>query len=244
MSYKRGAYKDDLQLLQAVVHTFCHLALLKLSGKIQDTTTILPKVKATAVCLRLRAHDSWPGGGRKKEVRVVRGARATASAASVFSASHQNYQKAVACVPVQRYTYPQRSLEPASSARSATVPVASSFRFAPPELLHRVILSSLKSQPSDFDGKLKEAGSKLVVVDFFATWCGPCKMIAPQMETLSKECPNVVFLKVDVDECEELAAEYSITAMPTFLFFKNKKTVETMTGANYDKLKALVTTHQ
>ncbi|XP_059468328.1 thioredoxin-2-like [Neocloeon triangulifer] len=96
---------------------------------------------------------------------------------------------------------------------------------------------------SDFNKKLDEAGSKLVIVDFHATWCGPCKMIAPLLETLA-ENPNLVVLKVDVDECEDLAAEYNISAMPTFIFIKNKVKVDTLTGANPDKLKNLANSLQ
>ncbi|XP_005996498.1 thioredoxin [Latimeria chalumnae] len=87
-----------------------------------------------------------------------------------------------------------------------------------------------------FDAALKEAGSKLVVVDFFAEWCGPCKMIAPKIEALSKTYTNVVFLKVDVDEAEDVAQHYEITAMPTFIFFKDGKKLEVFCGANADKL--------
>ncbi|CAG0922345.1 unnamed protein product [Notodromas monacha] len=78
----------------------------------------------------------------------------------------------------------------------------------------------------EFNAKLKEAEGKLVVVDFFATWCGPCTQIAPKMEELSKEYTDVVFLKVDVDELEELTTLYNISCMPTFLFFKNSTKVK------------------
>merc|ERR1711955_78448 len=56
----------------------------------------------------------------------------------------------------------------------------------------------------DFNNQLTAAGGKLVVVDFFATWCGPCKMVAPHLEEMSKTMDDVVFLKVDVDDCETL----------------------------------------
>lgn len=98
---------------------------------------------------------------------------------------------------------------------------------------------------ADFKTKLQEAGDKLVVVDFFATWCGPCKMIAPKLEALAVEMANVVcILKVDVDECEDLAVEYNITSMPTFVFIKGGVTVENFSGANYDKVKATITKYQ
>jgi thioredoxin 1 len=61
---------------------------------------------------------------------------------------------------------------------------------------------------------------------------------------MAQENPNLVVLKVDVDECEDIAAEYSISAMPTFIFIKNKTKVETMTGANAEKLKGLVASLQ
>ncbi|KYN19855.1 Thioredoxin-2, partial [Trachymyrmex cornetzi] len=77
----------------------------------------------------------------------------------------------------------------------------------------------------DLQIKLKDAGNNLVVIDFFAVWCGPCKMIGPLIEELSKEMLDVVFLKVDVDECEDIAAEYEISSMPTFVFIKEGKVV-------------------
>ncbi|KAF2881472.1 hypothetical protein ILUMI_24708 [Ignelater luminosus] len=97
----------------------------------------------------------------------------------------------------------------------------------------------------DFDSKLQDAGDQLVVVDFFATWCGPCKMIAPKLEELAKEFAKaLLILKVDVDECEDIATEYNISSMPTFIFIKNKNVITQFSGANYDKLKQLVVEHK
>eukprot|EP00088_Acartia_fossae_P069892 TRINITY_DN9222_c0_g1_i1.p1 TRINITY_DN9222_c0_g1~~TRINITY_DN9222_c0_g1_i1.p1 ORF type:complete len:117 (+),score=33.54 TRINITY_DN9222_c0_g1_i1:36-353(+) len=96
----------------------------------------------------------------------------------------------------------------------------------------------------DFKNQLKLAGDKLVVVDFFATWCGPCKMIAPHLEEMSKTMDDLVVLKVDVDECEDIAQEYKITAMPTFIFIKKGEKVTELMGANVDKLKELVASNK
>ncbi|KAF2734134.1 thioredoxin-domain-containing protein [Polyplosphaeria fusca] len=82
-----------------------------------------------------------------------------------------------------------------------------------------------------------------LVADFYATWCGPCKAIAPSYTQLSKAHtqPNkLAFVKVNVDEQREVAAKYGITAMPTFLLFKDGKVVETIRGANPPALKKAV----
>lgn len=73
---------------------------------------------------------------------------------------------------------------------------------------------------------------KLTFVDFYATWCGPCKTVAPVLEDLSKKYPTVQFRKVDVDEAEDLAIEYGVTAMPTFILFKKSEPLGKVVGAN------------
>merc|ERR1712189_168618 len=88
------------------------------------------------------------------------------------------------------------------------------------------------------------AGDILVVVDFFATWWGPCKMIAPKLESMSKEMAGkVVFLKVDVDELEDLAAAQEVKAMPTFSFFKGGKKLESFAGANEQRIRETIEKH-
>merc|ERR1711988_730195 len=66
--------------------------------------------------------------------------------------------------------------------------------------------------------ELNAAGDKLVVVDFFATWCPPCKMIAPKLEQMSNEFPHVKFYKVDVDANPQASQLAGISCMPTFKF--------------------------
>ncbi|KAK9874316.1 hypothetical protein WA026_002668 [Henosepilachna vigintioctopunctata] len=97
---------------------------------------------------------------------------------------------------------------------------------------------------ADLDSKLTDAGDQLVVIDFFATWCGPCRMIAPQVEELAAEHKNVIILKVDIDECEDLAMEYNISSMPTFVFIKRKEVITSFSGANFAKLQSLVLEHK
>ncbi|KAM4603520.1 thioredoxin-like [Polymixia lowei] len=92
----------------------------------------------------------------------------------------------------------------------------------------------------EFNKVLKDAGDKLVVVDFTAKWCGPCRMIAPFFEELEQKYPGCVFLKVDVDEASELSEERKISCMPTFHFYKQGKKVESLEGANKQKLEDLV----
>ena len=101
------------------------------------------------------------------------------------------------------------------------------------------------SSSNDFKEQLAAAGDALVVVDFFATWCGPCKAIAPAIEEMAKgEYSMVKFLKVDVDECEEVAMDNNISAMPTFKFFKGGKEVDELVGANAEKLKEIINKHK
>ncbi|WP_433403823.1 thioredoxin family protein [Streptomyces sp. CA-146814] len=76
-----------------------------------------------------------------------------------------------------------------------------------------------------------------VVAYFTAVWCGPCKVITPVLTEMSKEYGNVTFLKVDVDDHEDLAAEYKIEAMPTFVFLQERVVKEKFSGASEVKLR-------
>ena len=79
--------------------------------------------------------------------------------------------------------------------------------------------------------KIIAQGGKTVLVDFWATWCGPCRMIAPVLEEVAKERPDVTVCKVDVDEERELALEYGVSSIPTLLVFRDGKVVNQSIGA-------------
>ena len=75
-------------------------------------------------------------------------------------------------------------------------------------------------------------GELPLVVDFWATWCGPCRMIAPIIEELAKEYDGKINVgKCDVEECDDIAADFGIRNIPTILFFKGGEIVDKMVGA-------------
>ncbi|KAL1959721.1 hypothetical protein VTO42DRAFT_1307 [Malbranchea cinnamomea] len=83
------------------------------------------------------------------------------------------------------------------------------------------------------------SSSTVVVVDFYADWCGPCKAIAPAYEGLAKQFSQpgkVTFAKINVDKQQEIAQTYGITAMPTFLVFKDGNLINTIRGADANRL--------
>ena len=84
---------------------------------------------------------------------------------------------------------------------------------------------------------------QLVVVDFTASWCGPCRFITPFLVELAKKLPDVLFLKVDVDELKSVATDWAVEAMPTFMFLKEGKIVDKVVGAKKEDLQQTINKH-
>ena len=94
---------------------------------------------------------------------------------------------------------------------------------------------------ADLDSRIQSAAlqNKLTILDFTASWCGPCKAIAPIFKELSEEF-DAQFIKVDVDENPEAAQKFGVSAMPTFVFIKGGEVVDRLMGANAARLKELI----
>ncbi len=97
------------------------------------------------------------------------------------------------------------------------------------------------NKKSDFQKIISESNVP-VVAKFFATWCGPCKMIAPVFEKLSQEFENQVkFIGIDVDDCEGIASDYYVSSVPTFIIFKNGEEFDRTSGAlGYEQLENFI----
>ena len=82
----------------------------------------------------------------------------------------------------------------------------------------------------------KASEDRLIVVDYSATWCGPCRFVAPKFAALSEQYPEAVFLHVDIDELAELDDIKDVSGVPTFKFFRNGELLERFSGANVAKI--------
>jgi len=93
-----------------------------------------------------------------------------------------------------------------------------------------------------YDSLLKEFNEKIIIVDFWAIWCGPCIAFAPIFEKLQKEhSQDFIFTKVNVDELPNIAQKYRITGIPTTLFIKNDKIIHKIVGSvNYDYMQRVL----
>ncbi|OED37655.1 thioredoxin [PVC group bacterium (ex Bugula neritina AB1)] len=93
-------------------------------------------------------------------------------------------------------------------------------------------MSVVVLNPENFSGEVLDT-DKPVVVDFYAEWCGPCKMVGPVIETLSEEYgEEVKFAKLDIDQGQSLAAQYGVASVPTLILFKGGEKVDQLVGAH------------
>ncbi|KAK8586873.1 hypothetical protein V6N13_085892 [Hibiscus sabdariffa] len=118
------------------------------------------------------------------------------------------------------------SEDSSSSSESSRVSI---FHSAPRWQLH---FNSVKETP------------KLMVIDFSASWCGPCKFMEPALNDMAAKFTDVEFVKLDVDELPDVAQEFGVQAMPTFVLLKNGKEVDRVVGAQKNELEKKVDKHR
>ncbi|WP_062228268.1 thioredoxin [Aureimonas frigidaquae] len=91
-------------------------------------------------------------------------------------------------------------------------------------------MATKKTDKTSFQADVLQS-SKPVVVDFWAEWCGPCKMIAPSLEEISEENDAVAIVKVNIDENPDLAAQFGVRSIPTLMLFKDGQQASVQVGA-------------
>lgn len=98
----------------------------------------------------------------------------------------------------------------------------------------------LEVTSENFEKEVLES-EKTVLIDFYAEWCGPCKRLSPIVEEVAAEETEVKFVKMNIDNCEDIAIEYQVMSIPTLVVIKDGKEVERSVGLiDKDKIKELV----
>jgi thioredoxin 1 len=92
-------------------------------------------------------------------------------------------------------------------------------------------MSVVNVTSEDFQSEVLDHEGETVFVDFWATWCGPCRMVAPVYQALSEQVADAKFVKVDIEENQELAMRFNVKSIPMFLAFRNGEIVDSMVGS-------------
>ncbi|XVE92552.1 hypothetical protein REPUB_Repub01dG0107500 [Reevesia pubescens] len=108
---------------------------------------------------------------------------------------------------------------------------------------HRIVEMHSTSQ---WRGQLEASkqSNKLLVIDFTATWCGPCRQMEPAIEKYASIYEDVEFIKIDVDILADVAQEFKVEAMPTFVLVKKGKEVDRIVGASKSELQKMIEKHR
>ncbi|GIL65707.1 hypothetical protein Vafri_19386 [Volvox africanus] len=150
------------------------------------------------------------------------------------------------CLRTMAVALPRKAMSARRATRTekatlASIAVTEEAVAAPAKIVHLITAD----QYHEF---LAEHSDKLITMDFYAVWCGPCKMVAPELDRLAAESDpsKLVFAKLDcgaTNESKKLAMSLGIKALPTFHLYKDSKLVDTMTGAKVKNLVDLITKH-
>nr|CAB3497832.1 unnamed protein product [Digitaria exilis] len=111
--------------------------------------------------------------------------------------------------------------------------------FTPPPAgddLDSAVVAAHSKATYDEQWEAHKSSGKLLVIDFSASWCGPCRFIEPAFKEMSSRYTDVIFVKIDVDELADVARTWKVEAMPTFVLAKGGKEVSRVVGAKKDEL--------
>ncbi|ESO03718.1 hypothetical protein HELRODRAFT_173420 [Helobdella robusta] len=91
----------------------------------------------------------------------------------------------------------------------------------------------------ELESTIRNASNKTIIIDFCAEWCVPCKALSPKLKDFAKSCPNIILVKVDVDDAEDVADKYGVTVLPTFVVIRNGCMADKLIGSELDKIEKM-----